>query len=287
MKNIRKSKSFKTLAVATAFIHLIQIFSPNAAFALTSGPSSPEFSSFEPVATTDMVNLFGGDFTYNLPVINIPGPEGSGYALSLSYNSGTSPEEEASWVGYGWSLNPGAVNRQVRGLPDDYANETIKKYNKVRPNWSQTLGRNMGIEAFSVDVAFDESIRFNNNVGLSKSWGFSLGYKGMASLGFTRQDGETTLNYNVNPSAFMSKKKKKDESGTDEEKEKPVKDEKKGLKQMIKDENKKIKDAPNISMKQQNYKKLGKAGCCWYSRSIYKLLRSLLIFDFQSAYECV
>ena len=71
---------------------------PNTAFALTSGPSQPEFSSFEPVGTNTMINEFTGDFTYNLPLLEVPVPEGSRYPLSLSYHSGTSPEEEASWV---------------------------------------------------------------------------------------------------------------------------------------------------------------------------------------------
>ena len=50
---------------------LPNIFLPSIANALTSGPTTPETSSFEPVDTTDMVNLLTGDFTYNIQV-NIP-----------------------------------------------------------------------------------------------------------------------------------------------------------------------------------------------------------------------
>src|SRR5690349_6936496 len=114
------------------------------AFALTSGPSQPEFSSFEPVATTNMVDEFSGDFTYNLPVIEVPGPHGSSYPLSLSYHSGASSEEEASWVGYGWSLNPGAINRNTRGLPDDYNQSPITYWNKMPKNWTGTVGSRIG-----------------------------------------------------------------------------------------------------------------------------------------------
>ncbi|MBD0258724.1 MAG: hypothetical protein ICV83_23655, partial [Cytophagales bacterium] len=117
---LRRSRLLRGMALLLAVDTLLQCVAPQAAYALTSGPASPEFSSFEPVATTDMVNLFSGDFNYNLPVLEIPGPDGGGYALSLSYHSGTTSEEEASWVGYGWTLNPGAVNRNTRGFPDDY-----------------------------------------------------------------------------------------------------------------------------------------------------------------------
>jgi hypothetical protein len=39
-----------------------QILWPTAVFALSSGPTVPEATSFEPVDTTDMVNLNSGDF---------------------------------------------------------------------------------------------------------------------------------------------------------------------------------------------------------------------------------
>lgn len=129
---------------------IVDLIHPQTLMALTAGSASPEFASFEPVATTDMVNEFTGDFTYNLPVLNVPGPDGGGYALSLSYHSGVSSEEEASWVGYGWTLNPGAINRNVRGYPDDFKRVKVEKYQKVKPNWTQS-------------ATFDTKFEFNSS----------------------------------------------------------------------------------------------------------------------------
>lgn len=109
-------------AVATFFafeIFLTTIF-PTSVFALTAGPTAPESSSFEPVDTTDMVNVLTGDFVYNLPLLEVPGPSG-GYPLSLSYHAGIQPDLDASWVGLGFTLNPGAINRMVDGTPDDHS----------------------------------------------------------------------------------------------------------------------------------------------------------------------
>jgi len=98
-----------------------QLVWPTLSYALTSGPTAPEATSFEPVDTTDMVNLMSGGLTYSLPLLEVPGPEG-GYPLSLSYHAGIQPNEEASWVGLGWSLNPGAITRNVNGYADDHQN---------------------------------------------------------------------------------------------------------------------------------------------------------------------
>jgi len=150
-ERIRKSKSIKLIMAFAALNLLVEIAFPTVAMALTAGAGSPEFASFEPVATTDMVNDFTGDFTYNLPVLSVPGPDGGGYSMSLSYHGGVSSEEEASWVGFGWTLNPGAINRQKRGFADDFKNVEVTKYNKTTPNWTQSSAFNFNIEISSAD----------------------------------------------------------------------------------------------------------------------------------------
>ena len=76
MEFIRKSKAVKVLLVLLSLHLVLNLLIPTLSFALTSGPSQPEFASFEPVATTQMVDQFSGAFTYNLPAIHIPGPNG-------------------------------------------------------------------------------------------------------------------------------------------------------------------------------------------------------------------
>ena len=206
MNPIRKSKMLKTVSVFTAISLLTQVFFPTAAWALTSGPSSPEFSSFEPVATTNMVNTFSGDFTYNLPVVNIPGPNGSGYAMSLSYHAGENVESEASWVGYGWTLNPGAINRSKRGIADDSKAENIKYYNDVPANWTASIGASVGgIETFGKDLPISANgvFKYNNNKGFDFVKGIGISLGGMVNLGFSHVDGEGSFSVTVNPIAIL------------------------------------------------------------------------------------
>lgn len=151
LAKIRKGKIVRFLSAFIAINLLIEIASPSIAMALTAGTAAPEFASFEPVATTDMVNDFTGDFTYNLPVLSVPGPDGGGYSTSLSYHSGVSSEEEASWVGFGWTLNAGAINRQKRGYADDFKDVAIETYNKIKPNWTQTAAFSLNVEYLSKD----------------------------------------------------------------------------------------------------------------------------------------
>jgi len=190
-------------------IHFLSYtFSPAISYALTSGPSQPEFSSFEPVSTTNMVDEFTGDFTYNLPIIEIPGPQGSSYPLSLSYHSGVTPEEESSWVGYGWTLNPGAINRSVRGLPDDFKGKNTLYNNKMPKNWTATVGGGFTFgELFSKDIklGFNASLRYNNyrGFGYNAGAGLSLG-KGVVSLGYNVSDGQGSFSLGVNPAPILN-----------------------------------------------------------------------------------
>lgn len=92
------------------------------AHASTSGPSAPEVGAFTPVETGNLVNLATGQLTYSLPVIHVPGT-GGGYSMSLGYLSGIRLDQEASWVGLGWSLQPGTITRSVVGVPDDFSGQ--------------------------------------------------------------------------------------------------------------------------------------------------------------------
>ena len=173
---IRKSYFTKGLAVCLAMNMLLEFIYPISAIALTSGPSQPEIQSFEPVETTDMVNLFTGDFTYNIPLMNVPGPNG-GYPINLAYHGGVSMDQEASWVGLGWNINAGAINRTVRGVPDDFDGDAVKVTMDIKDNWTLGLGVAGCVEFCGADncegsLGFSSGLNFTfNNY---KGFGYSL-----------------------------------------------------------------------------------------------------------------
>jgi len=116
LSKIRNSFTLKAISLTMVIILVGEFFAPLKAYALTGGPSQPEVQSFEPIGTTDMVDAFSGDFTYNIPLLDV-----DGYPINLSYHSGVGMDQEASWCGLGWNINPGVVNRNIRGIPDDFA----------------------------------------------------------------------------------------------------------------------------------------------------------------------
>ncbi len=184
---MRNKRILRPIALFLVLTIITEILTPSLAFALTAGPTSPEFSKFQPVSTSEMVNAFTGDFSYNLPVVEIPGPDGAGYALSLSYQGGVSSEEEASWVGFGWTLNPGAINRNTRGFPDDFDGQAIKRYNKTRQNVTVTGTNSATLEFFSKN---DAKTKDNPNGTNKEGEGTNLGNIGLnASVGFNNYSG--------------------------------------------------------------------------------------------------
>jgi hypothetical protein len=152
-----------------AFVSAVQ---PMSLFALTAGSSSPEFSSFEPVDTSDLVNLASGQLVYNMPLLEVPGPEG-GYPLSLSYHSGIRPEQEASWVGLGWTLNPGAINRTVNGIADDNFNSR----SEVRDYWD---GGSTTTKTLNIDINYSSGSGHGENLTTSKTRDTNRGFGGGA-----------------------------------------------------------------------------------------------------------
>ncbi len=194
----------KSLTLLLALLIFFSSVHPTVAWALTSGPSQPEFSSFTPFEQTSLVDNFSGDFKYNIPLLEI-----DGYPINLAYESSVSPEAEASWVGLGWNLNPGSIARNVRGLPDDFngGGDAITTNTSMLPRqvFSAKLnitpkgeivgfpipGGEIGVKSFQLGLMFD------NYYGLSFEYGFPLTFnpvgksKSNASMyvGFNSQSG--------------------------------------------------------------------------------------------------
>ena len=64
---MRKRKIYAYILLCTIGINLI----PQHTFALTGGPSQPEVESFKPIEVTDMVDPASGDFSYNIPLLEV------------------------------------------------------------------------------------------------------------------------------------------------------------------------------------------------------------------------
>ncbi|MBT0813060.1 hypothetical protein KIH41_17360 [Litoribacter ruber] len=183
------SRRFRRVAALfCATLMLGQTLAPTAAYALTSGPSQPEVSSFEPIGMTEMVDPFTGDFTYNIPLFELPGPNG-GYPFNLSYHAGIGMDDEASWVGLGWNLTAGAITRNVRGLPDEFKGDAIETKLDMNPSVTYGVEAGLTVELFGKEIAKNtdgapseqtvDSLKVN--VGL----GVGLKYNNYNGLGYS------------------------------------------------------------------------------------------------------
>lgn len=187
--------------VITAFLvvnFLASLVYPIASFALTSGPTNPDYTSFEPVDITDMVNLQTGDFVYNIPLLEVPGPAG-GYPISLAYHAGIPVNRESSWVGLGWDLNPGAINRSVNGFPDDHKDvpNTTRTFWKGSTTDELKVGLTVGLPGTPASVSSGISVARDTYKGSGTGFYLGLG----ANVGFGLRLGYT---YSQNPITGVS-----------------------------------------------------------------------------------
>lgn len=199
LNKIRNSKISRYLSVFLALEFTINLL-PASALALTSGPSQPEVQSFEPIATTDMVDPFTGDFNYNVPLMQV-----GNYPINIFYHAGIGMDDEASCVGLGWNINPGNLTRNMRGLPDDFKGDEIITEQKIRPNNTYKVNVGLNAELLGLDLqqmenvssendndasALNYSVYYNNYRGLGYSVGAHLQVGGFSTnLGFDNQSG--------------------------------------------------------------------------------------------------
>jgi hypothetical protein len=197
-----------------SFLLLIAILNsvvfPTSALALTSGPAQPEASNFTPVSTSDMVNLFSGDLNYNIPLLDV-----GGYPVNISYNGGSFMDQEASWVGLGWNVNAGAINRNMRGLPDDFNGDNVIKEMNMKANETYGVTVGAGGEIFGIDAItlnYSLGVTYNNysGYGISQSIGLTVspgeGFPGTIGLGLSSSADGLTIAPKVTFSAQLDQK---------------------------------------------------------------------------------
>lgn len=150
MENSTEKYQSNTSALAWCFlvIFISSLVSPSYTFAGGGGPTQPEVQGFTPMGVSDMVDPFTGDFTYNIPLLDV-----EGFPINIAYNSGVSMDQEASWVGLGWNLNIGSVVRNLRGLPDDFDGDTVVKEINQRANTTIGLDVGLGLEIFGANIS--------------------------------------------------------------------------------------------------------------------------------------
>lgn len=172
MKRLHKYK--RHIAVFLLLVLVESWIQPTLSYALTGGPSQPEVQSFEPAQTDQMVDPFTGDFVYNIPLLDV-----GGYPINLSYHSGITMDQEASWVGLGWNINPGVINRNMRGLPDDFCGDPITKDYNIQTNWTAGVDLGSGIEFFALPFSLGANmgVFYNNYRG--------VGFRGGTSFNFS------------------------------------------------------------------------------------------------------
>jgi len=172
------NKARRKIAWSLLCVVLTEMCFPAVAHALTSGPTQPEFQKFTPASATDMVDIFTGDFSYNIPLFELPGPNG-GYPFNLSYTAGISMEQEASWVGLGWDINAGAMNRNMRGVPDEFdgsKGDHITLQEDMKKNYTVGFNTSPDVEGLGVDLLDFGSVSafYNSYKGVGYSIGFGV-----------------------------------------------------------------------------------------------------------------
>lgn len=204
LQRIRNSKWSKVVACFLVILMFTEIIDPIRLYAITGGPSQPEMAGFTPTNTDNMVDLFSGDFHYTIPIMTVPGPNG-GFPINLNYTSGVGMEQEASWVGLGWNLNPGAINRQVRGVPDDFRGDIVEKVYHRRDNntflFSPTGGGEVYGDDFGLGINQTNSFIYNtyNGISLSRRFGISASYVRTKEVnGKTKRETFAQVGYSIN-----------------------------------------------------------------------------------------
>lgn len=180
LRIIRNPYITKAIAVKLTLLLLTQISLPTVVVAQGGPDAVNAIGSADGIS--QLVNPATGDFSYSIPLFNV-----DGYPMNLNYTAGIKPDQQASWVGLGWSLTPGAISRHVKGMPDDFdgTDQITREFNfKKRSLYGLNLRgavEYVGLKTQSRSaiggVSLSGGIRYDNYTGINTSIG------GGASIG--------------------------------------------------------------------------------------------------------
>ncbi|KAA9324909.1 hypothetical protein [Adhaeribacter soli] len=189
MKN--KLRIIRLTAFVLAINITLEAFFPVVAYALTSGPTTPEVYGHQPVDATDNVSLVTGDFNYTIPITSIPE-----YPMAIGYSSQAGMDQEAGIFGFGINGFTGAIARGMQGLPDDLKGGARNYKYENQPNWSASVEGTFSASLASFDVGVVGGgvggnvsllVGYDNYKGLHGAIGAGLGiaagYSGNGSTG--------------------------------------------------------------------------------------------------------
>lgn len=193
MNKKQTSRGTRSISWFLLLLFTWSTFQPTLSYA--GGPTQPEAAAFTPIGVTDMVDPFTGDFTYNIPLMDI-----EGYPINIAYNSGASMDQEASWVGLGWNLNAGAITRNLRGLPDDFNGDQVEKTLSTKPNFNINIDAGLTAEiagfnlsnvggggglSVGVGMGFNNYTGYSSSVSIGPSFDFGKFLGGNLTAGFS------------------------------------------------------------------------------------------------------
>ncbi|MDA8956461.1 hypothetical protein N9H19_02460 [Flavobacteriales bacterium] len=139
-------------------IYILLLFTVNNVFS-----QKPVISSAD-----NLVNPLTGDFNYSIPIVSVPGPNGENVSVTLNYSAGIKVHQPASWVGLGWSLNPGEISRSANGYPDDWNGIDISSTKKKGSSAIQNKTKKVYGPLYFKDIENPKSTdQYNMDIGFA------------------------------------------------------------------------------------------------------------------------
>lgn len=202
---IHLSKFRRLISIYFLTIFLCFIWGTEA-YGRPGGPAQPEFTSFTPIGSSEMVDKFSGGFAYNIPLFDI-----GGYPVNIAYDGSVSNDVDASWVGLGWNLNTGSINRSKRGIPDDFKGSKITRSMKkdevyrlgISPGGHIQILNALGF-SLKGGLYYSSLTGYGTEASFGKSLGFPIKVSGKMTIGpsigentSSSSDGGVTNSFNV------------------------------------------------------------------------------------------